>query len=374
MEILQSKIESCGKYTATFPDGFLGKNKERVTVTCSHGARDVLVRKIKEGCYRCRKCNALKGKEGWVAYFRNLYEGKYSYTFPDKGDVSLDSTLSVECKIHGEFQLTVRQHKTQDCSKCRLESSHKRRDTEMLKELTEKGYTFKLPDGKSLNTGLYYKDIVKVTCQHKSRNILVADLREGVQDCTRCSRIPTLGERFTQIRKIHGNVYDYEDVEGKSVDEYITLVCKTHGKYSQQLQKHLRGHGCGNCSKEVSTGYNKVIAERWKEKFLQIPAVVYIMRVNGVSWKVGVSRSLAGRLSKLKSTYDTVSISRSYKTNLYHAIMIEQDYFEKYRDILPHFAGMDGYTEIFNCPDLGTIHMRLQQSKNFKEIDKWIQH
>lgn len=43
----------------------------------------------------------------------------------------------------------------------------------------------------------------------------------------------------------HGDLYDYSKVEYKKSNDYVIIICKTHGEFLQTPQKHL----CGGCIK-----------------------------------------------------------------------------------------------------------------------------
>ena len=45
----------------------------------------------------------------------------------------------------------------------------------------------------------------------------------------------------------HGNKYDYNLVEYKSVHEKVKIICKTHGVFEQIAHGHLNGQGCPKC-------------------------------------------------------------------------------------------------------------------------------
>jgi len=50
--------------------------------------------------------------------------------------------------------------------------------------------------------------------------------------------------------KKHKNMYDYSKVEYINTKIKIEIICKNHGTFFQRPNNHLRGSGCGKCSKE----------------------------------------------------------------------------------------------------------------------------
>ena len=62
-------------------------------------------------------------------------------------------------------------------------------------------------------------------------------------------RFQTLENEFMSI---HGNRYDYSQVEYKSVKEHITIICSLHGAFKQRPADHLRSKGCKKCAQQKS--------------------------------------------------------------------------------------------------------------------------
>lgn len=50
-----------------------------------------------------------------------------------------------------------------------------------------------------------------------------------------------------RARKIHGDFFDYSEVNYKNAYSSITVICPVHGPFQQYPINHLRGHGCKSC-------------------------------------------------------------------------------------------------------------------------------
>jgi len=59
----------------------------------------------------------------------------------------------------------------------------------------------------------------------------------------------TLEERFNRI---HKNKYDYSKAIYINARTNITIVCKTHGDFTNTPDNHLKGHGCSKCGHAIS--------------------------------------------------------------------------------------------------------------------------
>lgn len=53
-------------------------------------------------------------------------------------------------------------------------------------------------------------------------------------------------------RKIHNNRFDYSKTVYINNSTKIKIVCKKHGEFLQYVDNHLKGHGCNQCSNNVS--------------------------------------------------------------------------------------------------------------------------
>ena len=60
-------------------------------------------------------------------------------------------------------------------------------------------------------------------------------------------------EDFVRRSKvIHGDVYDYSDVQYSTTHIPVEIGCRTHGKFLQLPESHLRGCGCPKCANVYS--------------------------------------------------------------------------------------------------------------------------
>ena len=67
-----------------------------------------------------------------------------------------------------------------------------------------------------------------------------------------------------QLRKIHGNKYDYSQVDFDSNLGEVKIICKIHDIFKQSMSTHLNGHGCPKCSRNRRHD-NKSIIEEFKK-------------------------------------------------------------------------------------------------------------
>lgn len=65
----------------------------------------------------------------------------------------------------------------------------------------------------------------------------------------------------------HGNKFNYDKTEYKSIDKKITVTCNIHGDFSLIARKHILGQGCPKCSKR-SNGELKIMSYLDNKKIL----------------------------------------------------------------------------------------------------------
>ncbi len=74
-------------------------------------------------------------------------------------------------------------------------------------------------------------------------------------------RLTTLETFLIQAKQTHNNKYDYSKVEWKNTSTKITIICPSHGEFTQIPQNHIRLKcGCRKCGRELTkskvTKYN----------------------------------------------------------------------------------------------------------------------
>ena len=73
----------------------------------------------------------------------------------------------------------------------------------------------------------------------------------GCDDCASNNFKVHDTESFIKKAKlVHGDKYDYSQVNYINSKEHVTIVCPKHGLFPQEANSHLNGHGCKDCYKE----------------------------------------------------------------------------------------------------------------------------
>ena len=76
------------------------------------------------------------------------------------------------------------------------------------------------------------------------------------QGCPRCGGTGRLTQKtfIERAKQIHGDKYDYSNVNYKNNKIYINITCRRHKAFKQKPNCHLNGRGCPHCSHHVSKG------------------------------------------------------------------------------------------------------------------------
>lgn len=89
------------------------------------------------------------------------------------------------------------------------------------------------------------------TTQYKHLNTM-----SGCPECGRILRVKnsiriTREEFIRRAIEIHGDKYDYSEVEFISINNNVTIICPKHGRFDQLATSHINsGYGCDKCRKE----------------------------------------------------------------------------------------------------------------------------
>lgn len=145
----------------------------------------------KYGCPVCseksRRQNKKLSIEEFIKDSNNIHNFKYDYSQVQY--VDRDTEVKIICPVHGEFRQKPRTHlKGCGCQKC------------------------------------------------------------AIEDRTNSSR-KTRDEFISESKLIHGDYYNYNEVDYVNRTTPVSIICPIHGEFKQSPEKHLRGHGCQLCKR-----------------------------------------------------------------------------------------------------------------------------
>lgn len=165
--------------------------------------------------------------------------------------------------------------------------------------------------------------------------------------CPKCGlenkkRNLTLDEFITRSKEVHGDFYDYSQVDYIKNSIHVKIICPIHGEFSQAPAVHLRGSICPKCSREklktikISEKVNDNLVERisiinnpTKTFSEKVVGSIYMFHniINGKLYIGKTVDSYSSRISKHKSNAFELNLENYF----YKAIRkYGWDNFEKY--------------------------------------------
>lgn len=273
--------------------------------------------------------------------------------------------VTIVCPIHGEFQQRPNNHiNNQGCPKCGIEKRSKtitHTTDQFIKKASEKHNNYY-----SYEKAVYLtnKEKIIVTCPvHRDFSINASQHIQG-SGCQKCAaekrqialqksnqnKKISYEEFFKKANLVHNNKYTYTQIEYKSVRTPIKITCPVHGDFYQTPSEHLRGSGCGYCTK---SGFNKN-----KE------ATLYYLSINnGQAYKIGITnRTVAERF--LIKDLSSINVVFTIKDEGQKILNTETSILKLYKELA--YKGPDllssGNTELFNTD--------IFKQKNFNSLNE----
>lgn len=178
-----------------------------------------------------------------------IHKNKYDYSKVENITTN-KQYIDIICPIHGVFSQAVSCHinAKQGCPRC---GGNYKKTTEEVKseiyKVHKDKFTYEEFDYKS------NKQKIGIFCKEHGR------FEQGVKEhingggCPKCAKncksntddfiqkvVNKFGESYLER-------YDYSEVDYTGTDKEITIICKSHGKFSTTPHKHLMGYGCTRC-------------------------------------------------------------------------------------------------------------------------------
>jgi hypothetical protein len=124
---------------------------------------------------------------------------------------------------------------------------------------------------KSEYIGIHNK--IKIICFKHDEFEQIANNHLKGCGCPKCKNENTAAkqtlskEQFIEkAKKRHGNKYNYDFVEHKSLVKKVTIICPIHGKFKQRSGNHLHGWGCNSCGLDSSSQKQSLLEKDFVER------------------------------------------------------------------------------------------------------------
>ena len=250
------------------------------------------------GCPKCGKekqtLAITSNTEEFIGKARKVHGDKYDYSKVEY--INAKTKVCIICPEHGEFWQKPNNHLNgSGCSKCGGSDN-----------LTTDGFIRK---ARKLHGDKY--DYSKVEYINNIRKVCIICPEHGEfwqmpsehlrgKGCPMCGgtmKLDTTGF-IEKAKKVHGDKYDYSNVEYVNNRTKLCIICPKHGKFWQMPDKHLQGQGCPRCSNQMSSAENKIMGLlqslnpqqrnreflNGKELDIYIPSISLGIEYNGLHW------------------------------------------------------------------------------------------
>jgi len=205
--------------------------------------------------HQCKICSTnitankqRSNNEEFIEKAKEKHGDKYDYSNVEY--INCNEKVIIICKDHGKFFQTPQNHLNGGCKKCAiLLISNKQ--TSNKEEFVEKA---KLIHGDKYDYSNleYVKDRSKVVITCKIHGDFTQTARDHLSGngCSKCGKVykKNTNEYIEDAKKVHGDKYDYSKTIFKTAKDKIIITCKKHGDFEQEAYCHSIGVGCSKCS------------------------------------------------------------------------------------------------------------------------------
>lgn len=184
----------------------------------------------------------------FICRAKKVHGDKFDYSKTNYIDTR--TKVKIICPIHGEFEQYPNGHLNGKfgCNKCGGRS--KLETDDYIKQAKKiHGNTYDYSKLVYVNAHTKIEIVCKIHGSFKQR----PDSHLNGRGCPICgSNKLTTQEFIKRSKKIHGNIYDYSNVNYINWDTKVNIICALHGAFLQSVGDHLFGKGCPKCSSIVS--------------------------------------------------------------------------------------------------------------------------
>lgn len=198
----------------------------------------------------CPRCGLTKGSFAKFLEKARIVHGE-KYTYPSTEYKSATEMIDIVCSTHGVFRQTRHNHvHGHGCPQCGVTSRAQKRssDTEefTLKATTVHGDRY---DYSRVNYESNKKKVEIVCKDHGSFFQQPISHLQGV-GCPACggNLLKTTEDFITMAKQVHGDTYDYSQVDYRGATSQVRIICKKHGIFLQKAHAHLTNRGCLSCN------------------------------------------------------------------------------------------------------------------------------
>ena len=188
------------------------------------------------GCYGNKKMT----KESFIEKAQSIHGEQYDYSLVKYS--SSHKKVTIICSEHGSFDITPNSHLNgRGCAKCGIKSRSLKRILSTHEFIRKANlvhrdfYDYSLTKYKSTH------DELKITCPIHGVFEQKPVKHLSGQGCPGCAGVkPHTNETFIEAaKKVHGDKYDYSQIEYAGAHSKVEIICEKHGVFTQSPNNHL---------------------------------------------------------------------------------------------------------------------------------------
>lgn len=200
----------------------------------------------------------------------------------------------------------------------------------------------------------------------------------------------TKEELIKRFKNVHGDKYDYSNVDFNTINDKVKIICPHHGEFIQTARQHYRGQGCPLCGFEKTKNALSFTKEVFIEKANEIhhnkydySKVVYINSktpvciicpIHGEFWQTPEHHLIGGGCKKCNNRLNDKDffIEKFEKLNLEHIHLPDDLVYKNNKTKIKAFCDIHGYFYItpnnllngHSCPECGKEKIRKSKTKS----------
>lgn len=188
------------------------------------------------------------------------------YDYSEAQLLNLADSVSVICPTHGAFTVIAKSHiySKQRCKECIVEE-RKQNFLSLAKGIHDNKYDY----SKVVYTNSINKVIIICRTHGEFEQKPATHISGGGSGCSLCAKesITHTKEIFIEKAKtVHGDKYDYRDVQYKNNGTKVAITCPNHGAFYQTPGNHLSGYGCFECRTEYIAGLKRLSSDEFEKR------------------------------------------------------------------------------------------------------------
>lgn len=158
----------------------------------------------------------------------------------------------------------------------------------------------------------------------------------------------------------HNSKYIYPSFKYINGKQIITILCPTHGEFTQKIECHLHGNGCPKCKTDQAT-YDR---KKWILNHINKSCTFYILEVFNINEsfiKIGItSRNIKTRYVSLKNYNYRILVEIKGTSEYINDLEIQ--YLKAYKAYkYTPYLGFEGHTECFSIIIKDKIYEQFKQ-------------